>query len=381
MKINQRLVLEHESIIDFNVLNEKLIKVYWFLVAIVVATQIVDSKLLITSGEYVHRFGHFTYTEYIIDQIVIPGLLLVTNNVVSMIVTRLLGRKKQFVLQSFVSIINITLSGVILTMSHYMISGIFMIFIFPCIVSLIYVDRKPVFFAFVISLSAYIMTFVFFLSKKAAEGEIAKGVMEFVTTIAFICVSMALAIYILSLKKILIEHILDEKRKNKTDSLTRLLNHAAFYEQLDESIIDIKNNQEKAEPLSIIVWDLDNFKQVNDKFGHSTGDQVILAFVSAIKKITEGKCQAFRYGGEEFAFIARKNERETFELAEAVRKEFEICSKLDCFPDGTTVSGGICEYNRKKSVGKREFFAAADEALYDAKKSGKNKLIVYSNKE
>jgi diguanylate cyclase (GGDEF)-like protein len=297
-----------------------------------------------------------------------------------MIITRLAGRKKLFLLQSFLSIINITLSALILTTAHYMISGIFLIFIFPCIVSLIYIDRKPVYFAFIVSLLAYILVSVFFLYSKAATGEIIYGVMESITAIAFICVGMALALYILNLKKVLVESILDEKQKNKTDSLTRLLNHAAFYEQLDESIMEIIEKQEDAEPLSIIIWDLDNFKQVNDLYGHSIGDQVILAFVSAIKKVTDNRYQAYRYGGEEFALIIRKNAQETFTIAEDVRKEFEICSKLDCFPIGSTVSGGICEYNHKTLTGKREFFAAADEALYNAKKTGKNKSVVHNER-
>ncbi|MDR2581189.1 MAG: GGDEF domain-containing protein [Fibromonadaceae bacterium] len=378
MNNKRKFSLEHENVIDFNAFNEKLIRTYWVLVIIVVATQLVDSALLIMSGEYEHRFGHFTYLEYILNQIIIPVSLMLINMVATMFASKFFARRKQFLLQSFVCIINITITAVILTTAHYMISGIFMIFTFPSIVSFVYIDRKPIIFALIISVSTYLMTAIFFLFPKAAAGEIVHGVMELVTTLAFICVGTSLAIYALSVKKLLIKQMLDEKRKSKIDSLTGLLNHAAFYEQLDKSFIDIKNNREHAEPLSIIIWDLDSFKSVNDLFGHSIGDQVILAFVSALNNVAEGKGQAFRYGGEEFAFIARKNAQETFEIAEAVRKEFEICSKLDCFPKGLTVSGGICEHSRESSIGKRELFAAADEALYSAKKAGKNKTVIYS---
>ena len=376
MGSKQKFILKHENVIDFNALNDKLIKTYWGLVVLVLVTQIIDSILLVVSGEYVSRFWRFTYSEYIINQIVTPSLLLVANNIVSMVVTKFLGRKKQFALQAFVSIINITLSAIIIATNHYMISGIFFIFIFPPIVSLIYVDRKPVIFAFVISISSYILTAILFLFPKAATEEIKHGVMEFITTIAFICTSTALAMYILNLNKVFIMRILDERQKSKTDSLTGLLNHAAFYEELDKSIMDMKNNG-YVKPLSIIVWDLDNFKQINDLHGHSVGDEVILAFVSAVKK-TDSSILAFRYGGEEFAFILREDAQKAFEIAEDVRKEFEICSKLDNFLDGATVSSGICEYDYKNLNGKRAFFAAADEALYSAKKDGKNKSVIYS---
>jgi len=369
MNRHHRLRLEYESSVDFNQWNNKLLRTYWSICWIVSLGAIIIFALLILSNEYSVKFADMSYFEYVMRYIAVPFVLMAANISVATTVMKLLNQKKQHALQAFVCLTCSTIIAATVTFAHYTVSGIFMSFSFTCIISLVYVDHKPIMFASAISLLTYLAIVAFFLLDKAAAGEITHGVEEIITTIAFICSAVAIAVYIHDRKRILISDILEEKRKNKIDSLTNLLNHAAFYESLDEKLIELKNLANHSDPLSIIVWDIDNFKAVNDTYGHTAGDEIILKLVDAICKLTDGKGDAFRYGGEEFAFITRLRAVDAFEIAEAVRLEFE--------KSGVTVSCGICEYDLDIRMGKREFFASADEALYKAKKSGKNKTVVY----
>lgn len=163
------------------------------------------------------------------------------------------------------------------------------------------------------------------------------------------------------------------------DSLTGLRNRRAFDEAFP---ISIERATRRLPNLGFLIFDLDNFKDVNDEYGHDAGDAVLRQFADLLKSLCRKTEQPFRWGGEEFVVIADVQDLEAaMKFAERVRKavadyEFKL-------PDGTTL-------RKTTSVGitsMREFnggvtgetagmlMEKADEALYEAKKTGRNVCV------
>lgn len=161
--------------------------------------------------------------------------------------------------------------------------------------------------------------------------------------------------------------------QSSRDSLTHLYNHERFYEALDEQM---SHYAELKETFSIIISDIDNFKSVNDTYGHAFGDEVIRRVAETIMEYRGTRDICARYGGEEFAVIMpNKSLGDAVLQAEKFRREFEKVEFLT--QDGTahhfTISLGVAEYNREYKTASA-FFEKADQALYEAKRTGKNKV-------
>ena len=120
----------------------------------------------------------------------------------------------------------------------------------------------------------------------------------------------------------------------------------------------MKRYEEKKETFSVMIADIDNFKKVNDTYGHAFGDEVIRQVVVAFAEGHGNNDFSARYGGEEFAMILPKRGRE---------KHF-------------TLSIGVAEYT-KTYENASTFFEQADKALYEAKRSGKNRVCCAKSAE
>jgi PleD family two-component response regulator len=101
----------------------------------------------------------------------------------------------------------------------------------------------------------------------------------------------------------LLEHVDKYKNEANTDSLTRLFNRRSFDKILDKAMVLFKENNLH---FSLVILDLDDFKKLNDTYGHQAGDEVLRVFGSILQKNMRQEHSAFRYGGEEFAVIAMK---------------------------------------------------------------------------
>lgn len=160
------------------------------------------------------------------------------------------------------------------------------------------------------------------------------------------------------------------------DSLTNLYNHEAFYEELESWM---KQFETEKEPFCILVADIDNFKKVNDTYGHAYGDEVIRIISRVMEKNRGSKDFVARYGGEEFAMIMPSRQvKEAVLMADKIRKEF-AAQRFET-EDGEksfTISIGVAEYNQPYRTSSA-FFEEADKALYQAKASGKNKVCCLS---
>ncbi|WP_238326779.1 GGDEF domain-containing protein [Paenibacillus graminis] len=159
------------------------------------------------------------------------------------------------------------------------------------------------------------------------------------------------------------------RKLSTTDALTDLYNHISFHEFYDRAL----EYGDQGAPFHLALIDIDNFKLINDKYGHRTGDIILSRVAKAIRDITSPADIAARYGGEEFAVLFFEK---TFEEAEAIAEKIRL--RLSETPheemDGAavTVSIGLKSYSQGNT--KELLFEEVDALLYAAKHEGKNKV-------
>jgi diguanylate cyclase (GGDEF)-like protein len=160
------------------------------------------------------------------------------------------------------------------------------------------------------------------------------------------------------------------KNISRYDRLTSLYNQANFMEILEAESTNARNT---GSSLSLLIMDIDNFKLVNDTYGHLVGDSVLTSLGKILSSHLRSGDIAARYGGEEFAVLAKNTSQDqVFRMAENLRKRIENHD----FPTvkRVTVSIGCTVYLPSEDL--KEFFQRADFALYDAKRSNKNNVKV-----
>ncbi|MBI4719728.1 MAG: diguanylate cyclase, partial [Chitinivibrionia bacterium] len=161
------------------------------------------------------------------------------------------------------------------------------------------------------------------------------------------------------------------ERLSVTDGLTGLFNHRHFWNLLNSELT--RANLYKGD-IALIVLDVDDFKKVNDQFGHSVGDLLLQSIANTVKETIRETDIASRYGGEEFAILLPDTNHEgVLKVAEKIRSA--IASIPFKVPDTgittrVTVSIGISVFDGNR----RDFFNAADRALYISKSKGKNQV-------
>ncbi len=155
-----------------------------------------------------------------------------------------------------------------------------------------------------------------------------------------------------------------------TDGLTQVYNRLFFQNRLQE---ELKQAQEQGYEVSVILYDIDNFKSFNDSYGHLFGDIVLKSLAQTVKESIRKDDIVARFGGEEFIILLSHTGKErAFEKAEELRKKISsltVCDKV--YSASVTVSMGVSTY---PTLAKTEtlLIGTADDALYVAKRSGKN---------
>mgnify|MGYP000280080776 FL=1 len=165
-------------------------------------------------------------------------------------------------------------------------------------------------------------------------------------------------------------------QESMTDPLTNLYNRRFFMQQ---AAVLVKSFQRYKSPTSLIICDIDNFKKINDKFGHSVGDNVIIEFAKKLQSTVRETDILARFGGEEFVIMMpQTSESNALLLAERMRSEVE---KVEVFKGkdkaNCTASFGVTSF--KESEGIETKLKHADLALYSAKANGRNKVKLYEN--
>jgi diguanylate cyclase (GGDEF)-like protein len=149
------------------------------------------------------------------------------------------------------------------------------------------------------------------------------------------------------------------------DGLTGLFNHR----YLCQKLMEIYNTKTDIS-YSVAMFDLDNFKKVNDTYGHKTGDLILQETARIMKENTRGSDTVGRYGGEEFLIIFYNTVLEDAyfvceKIREKIEKEIEENTGIKI-----TISGGVAEFSQETE----DIIKVADELMYKAKNSGKNRI-------
>ncbi|HEX2093221.1 MAG TPA: diguanylate cyclase [Longimicrobiaceae bacterium] len=159
-----------------------------------------------------------------------------------------------------------------------------------------------------------------------------------------------------------------------TDGLTELFNHRHVHQLLHD---EFERSLRTGEPIAIAMLDLDRFKQVNDTYGHPTGDVILYETARIIRETAREIDMVGRYGGEEFiALLPDTVEEEAARFAERVRRAVEdhvFCDEANEIR--MTVSAGVASFPGLDIDSPETLLKRADEALYTAKESGRNRVI------
>lgn len=168
---------------------------------------------------------------------------------------------------------------------------------------------------------------------------------------------------------------LHARQQAKTDSLTGISNHRHFHETLDR---EVSRTNRKKNTFALILMDIDNFKRINDTYGHQVGDAVLIDMTARISAMIRAGDILARYGGEEFGLILPETALEgatalTSRILHAISAQSFTFAQHELF---YTISIGLAIYHGENPAGKDELIAAADRALYFSKENGKNRLTV-----
>ena len=160
------------------------------------------------------------------------------------------------------------------------------------------------------------------------------------------------------------------RERSSTDSLSGLLNRGAFDEEAELAIHAAGHR-----PVTVVAFDIDHFKLVNDTGGHACGDRVIASLGSIIHEAIADGHIAGRIGGEEFAIVIPGGHLGTGRLlAEAIRTRLSACDFGPEIPWPITLSGGVAERAAHEPL--HQLMARADKALYQAKQTGRDRIVI-----
>ncbi|MEL7657317.1 MAG: diguanylate cyclase, partial [Bacillota bacterium] len=180
---------------------------------------------------------------------------------------------------------------------------------------------------------------------------------------------------IMILSTIVMYIVLDLKYKaSEIDYLTNLFSRG-YHEQQLKWVMERSRWNNK--PLSLAMIDIDDFKKINDEFGHITGDLILQSVGKILKKNSRHTDICSRYGGDEFILVLPgTNTEEAIQICERIRKiiEDKVFETSDGTPIRVTLSMGLNLWNEKISA--RELVKSTDQAMYRSKNSGKNKISI-----
>lgn len=152
------------------------------------------------------------------------------------------------------------------------------------------------------------------------------------------------------------------------DPLTKVFNRRA----LSSYLLDVCANKNMANELHLIMLDIDNFKNINDQYGHIAGDKILIFISNILRKTLRDGDKIFRYGGEEFIVVINRNSNEQSELIANRLLQLISSNNLIYMGERISVTASIGITKLKENDSPDSVLSRADKALYNSKKSGKN---------
>jgi len=246
-------------------------------------------------------------------------------------------------------------------------------FMFPMILSAVFNSKKLITKTFIISLLSTTVTVIFSWYDNFID---ITNLINYIVMYGFLTVSFFACFISIKYSQLQFQLIENQAKANGQlqnivllDQMTGLYNHRTFYKELDSAIE--KCSQAKAE-FCLAIIDIDNFKHINDLYGHDCGDVVIKNLANTIKANCETDDKAFRYGGEEFAVLfTNKTLDKAQSILEKILKAFSR-TKYEFTNEEITFSAGVSKYTESST--RETFFTFVDKLMYSAKKNGRNQI-------
>jgi diguanylate cyclase (GGDEF)-like protein len=274
------------------------------------------------------------------------------------------------------------IAAVNLALSTPEVSGTQVIVIMPILVAIIYFDYRKVGFACLSAMLPYMAVMVLMPSFRfdvpVAQKAVGYSLIVGATFAAYCIVNRGLAI--IGREKTALMNEAKHRHQqqaidaiSRKDALTGLDNHRSFQDRL-------RHDVRSAQPLYLALIDIDDFKCINDRFGHLMGDAALKQVGALLRGVKDERWYAARYGGEEFAVLMRRmSEEEATAHLEALRRRVEEQAITELGSETVTVSIGCSRLGVHES--RDELFRRADEALYEAKRGGKNRVVIHGTDE
>jgi diguanylate cyclase (GGDEF)-like protein len=249
-------------------------------------------------------------------------------------------------------------------------------FCIPILITVLYGNRKM---TRIIFLSCLILQQVAFIissidARKNHKYLIMDAIVSALITFASYACSIVLIQYENQKKEMLSDSIIRQVELQEqllTDSLTSLYNLRAFRGVLDQSVEEAEINGKE---VVLAVIDIDNFKKINDEYGHEEGNVVLIKLGRLLREFSGEDAIAARYGGEEFAILFQNIDgKEAVKRMEKILLLFSDSGFPGLGGEKVTFSCGIVEH--KNGQTSHEFFNRADKAMYHAKRLGKNNVL------
>ncbi len=152
-----------------------------------------------------------------------------------------------------------------------------------------------------------------------------------------------------------------------TDSLTGFLNRRAFF----ADAIEACSAADAGSPFSVILFDVDRFKRINDEHGHQAGDLVLAKLGASVRTVSEGLVG--RLGGEEFCLLLSSDLADAIEVAENLRQSIKALDSTEIGSFEVTCSFGVAEWESGDTIDR--ILRRADIAMYEAKNTGRDRVI------
>ncbi|WP_208592078.1 GGDEF domain-containing protein [Gracilibacillus suaedae] len=351
--------------------TKKILYIYWIMVIMAFFGQLIG--LCVTIYYHPDYVGDFMIHRMILPTSIQVGILWTTHYLMN---------QKQIYSSKLLTISG-TVVALVTIVSHPDVNGLQILFLLAMAVVLIYFDKKKLRFSLMVNLIA--------LTSLIAVPSIREAISFYEYFSYYFVLLAGYMAYLIIIergnevfqflqqaaekeKELIVKSAIME-RLSKVDALTGLYNHKTFHEYLD---FLYEQSISQGMPLQLALLDIDNFKMINDFYGHSNGDLVLKRVAYAISdQVTEDDIVA-RYGGEEFAILlTNKSLERAYETIESLR--LYIANQYHEELNGNiTISIGLKALTT--DISKELFFQQADELLYKAKRNGKNR-VMYEQEE
>lgn len=348
----------------------KLISIYYITILINFLVLIIFWYLFVMNGD------GYNPIDYWQNNIIIPNLLMLTTNIGAHLLVKV--KKIPGSTKEYISIFVLLLHCTQISMQHNVLTVLLASYILPVMISTLYANLK-------MTRRTYLLAQILLILSGWRMSISPNRVFDFwIWSETLGASALLLASYFLA--KVLIkfgeksisnfnnmeQNKTDLEAELKLDPLTSLYNHKAYFE-LFPQILE-KCHQDN-EVISIAVLDLDNFKYINDIYGHTVGDRVLLRFSSELRNLTRNGHHAFRVGGEEFVLLFQGlRAREAAKFCEELLSTMRQITFPELNGQSVTFSGGIVDTSDGETDAKA-LFNKADALLYSAKKSGKDIVV------